>query len=608
MTFTTVQGSSASDATSFIGSAGVDTVNLNNVGTPIWLGAQAAGDVISFESSTRTVSNATLRGGQGQDRLSVSDGATSLADSFINLNNDNDVMQLLNVSNSTIYGGAGSDTLITGELRTVRFNSNKGDDTTTIAGATGSSIFGGQGNDTTTLNGDYSSSVIQGDNDNDTLTFSNASSLSSTTVNGNGGNDTINVNAITSFATSTLFGGQGNDSINAANSTVALVASGDLNDDNLVGGSNNDTLLGGQGDDNLVGSTGADSLVGGTGDDFFVYNGTADVVAGETIDGGTQGANGDTILVQATTDFTNLTTATILTAGNIENIRITDGTTGTFVGSQLTGQAININATGPGNATLDVNVNTNAAVNLSTLTFGAEFTDATDVVDIDVSLATVQGNIVGTSFSDNIDGNILADALSGGNGNDTITGGAGADALSGGAGDNDFVYTALAQGGNVVAGNAVAALTAGDVITGFVTTDDQINIAAVATGTNAALTVGAGTAQTFDSDDQAGGTGVGLISVALDFTAGVSTEQEVINALRAGYNTAVTVGAGDTAYFAIADTNAGTVATFFNIFAVQNTTLVALTNGGLAGSGVNFTLVASTTPGAAVALGDFILV
>ena len=191
---------------------------------------------------------------------------------------------------------------------------------------------------------------------------------------------------------------------------------------------------------------------------------------------------------------------------------------------------------------------------------------------------------------------------------DTITGGAGADALSGGAGDNDFVYTALAQGGNVVRGNATARLTAGDVITGFVTTDDQINIAAVATGTNAALTVGAGTGQTFDSDDQVGGTGVGLISVALDFTAGVSTEQEVINALRAGYNTAVTVGAGDTAYFAIADTNAGAVATFFNIFAVQNTTAVALTNGGLAGSGVNFTLVASTTPGAAVALGDFILV
>ena len=475
MTFTTVQGASASDATSFIGSAGVDTVNLNNVGTPIWLGAQAAGDVISFESSTRTVSNLTLVGGQGIDRLSVSDGATSLTNSFINLNKDNDVMQLLNVSSSTIYGGAGSDDLTTGELRFVRFNSNKGDDTTTVAGATGSSIFGGAGSDITTLNGNYSNSVIQGDKENDTLTFSIASSLSSTTVNGNAGNDTINVNAIASFGASTLFGGQGNDSVNAANSAVGVFASGDAGDDTVAGGAGNDTQLGGSGADNLFGNTGADSLVGGSGDDFFVYRGTANVVAGETIEGGATGqTNGDTILVQtANTDFANLTTATIRTAGGVENIQLTSGFTGSFLGSQLTGQAISVNGAGAaGNSTLDVNATTAVAVDLSNLTFtavgaGTAFA-AGDVVRID-STAGVNTNVTGTTFTDIMNGNTGADTLSGGNSNDTITGGAASDALNGGVGNDTFRYTTAATSVGAAGVNT-------DLITGFTSTADTIGL------------------------------------------------------------------------------------------------------------------------------------
>jgi Ca2+-binding RTX toxin-like protein len=222
-------------------------------------------------------------------------------------------------------------------------------------------------------------------------------------------------------------------------SGTGILASGDDGDDNLLGSGSNDSLLGGQGDDNIRGNAGADSLIGGTGDDFFLYN-TGDVGLGEVIDGGAAGANGDTILVQTTTDFANLTTATILTAGNIENIRITDGTAGTFLGSQLTGQAINVNGTAAGVSTLDVNVTTGTAVNLSTLLFtaagaGTAFTTGTDVIDIDVTNA-VASNITGTTLADNITGNSQIDNLSGNTGNDTITGGAGADQINPDSGSN----------------------------------------------------------------------------------------------------------------------------------------------------------------------------
>ena len=418
MSFTTVQGAAATDATSFIGSAGVDSVNLNNVGTAVWLGAQAAGDVISFESSSRTVSGYTLRGGQGQDRLSVSDGATSLSDSFINLNNDNDVMQLLSVSSSTIYGGAGSDTLITGELRSVRFNSNKGDDTTTIAGATGSSIFGGQGNDTTTLNGDYSTSVIQGDKDADTLTFSNGSSLWSTTVNGNQGNDTINVNAITSFAASTLFGGQGNDSINASNSTVGVLSNGD-------GG--NDSLTGGTGADSLNGGTGNDQLTGGTGADLFVIDSGNDIINDIGI------------------------------GGAVDILQIGAG------------------AGGNGYGTIVANWTATAATVNNQTANGFAINGANNV-DIDVSLAAGTGGwsiaantndeiIIGSGNNDTIQGGAGADSLTGNGGNDVFiynTGNVGAnETLNGNAGINTLVTNTTTDYSNFAAGFTL--LTAGSV-------------------------------------------------------------------------------------------------------------------------------------------------
>jgi Ca2+-binding RTX toxin-like protein len=228
---------------------------------------------------------------------------------------------------------------------------------------------------------------------------------------------------------------------------------------------------------------------------------------------------------------------------------------------------------------------------------------------------TGNDSITGGSGNDTITGDAGADALFGfagadviigGAGNDRINGGADADTLTGGAGVDTFVYTAFAQGGNVVAGNAITAVTAGDIITDFATTVDFIDISVVASGINAALD-GAGNGEIFDTDAAGASEGVGVITVDFDFSAAATTG-DIIDALIAGYDGGVSIDAGDIAYFAIIDEGgAGTADDFYNIFAVQNTSGCALVNAALKAATVNVTLVGSTAAGDVVIAADFIV-
>ncbi len=220
--------------------------------------------------------------------------------------------------------------------------------------------------------------------------------------------------------------------------------------------------------------------------------------------------------------------------------------------------------------------------------------------------ASTASTIVGSSGSDSITGSSAADSLDGGGGNDIIRGGAGADVMTGGSGTDRFVYSAFAQGGNVVAGNSDTAITAGDVITDFDTGVDKIDIAAVATGTVAASN-GTGVAGAFDSRSNSNNNGVGVITVDYDFSAN-NTASGVIDAILAGYRTVVVLGAGDIAYFAILDAGAaGVTDDFYNIFAIQNNSAFEAVDAGLKGPLINVTHVASTTAGEIVVASDFIL-
>lgn len=415
MAFSTVPGTTSTDATSLIGTAGIDTVVLSDFSTTIWLGAQGSGDQIGFTAAGGTVSSVSIRGGQGSDRVYASTNQSTLEDSFINLNADADVLAIAGATAATIFGGSGGDTLATGSLRSTRLNGNKGNDTTTISGATGSSIFGGQGNDSTTLNGDYTSSVVQGDNDDDILILSAGSSFGNSTINGNSGNDLITINAVSGFSSSTTFGGQGTDTINATNAAVGITASGDAGNDTLLGsafadtlyaGIGNDTIDSGNGNDVLVSTGGTDQLTGGAGNDTYsVTNGLNTVIL----------------------DFVGLADNNNALVTNGGSVRAIVDQGATFVATAATS-------------------NTGAAVELDMITLGG-------ITTVDMSLASGttgyfinigriggSGNTTGSNSADTISGFNGADTLNGGGGRDQLSGGASNDTLNGGA-EADQIFT-----------------------------------------------------------------------------------------------------------------------------------------------------------------------
>lgn len=247
---------------------------------------------------------------------------------------------------------------------------------------------------------------------------------------------------------------------------TALTLTGTAGADTLTGGSfgdtlsglaGADTLSGNGGDDTLNGGADADTLNGDAGNDIFLFN-TGDAAAAETLNGG---ADTDTISIVTSTDFSNLATAALLTAGLVEQILITSGQTATFTGAQLTGQALAVNATAAGAATLAITVATGTAANFSTLSFTAfgtnnAFDTGTDVISI--TGAAGAENITGTGIADTISGAGGTDTLNGGAGNDTLNGGAGKDTITTGTGADTVIY---ASGPGVTDTVAAAASIAG---------------------------------------------------------------------------------------------------------------------------------------------------
>jgi Ca2+-binding RTX toxin-like protein len=163
--------------------------------------------------------------------------------------------------------------------------------------------------------------------------------------------------------------------------------------------------------------------------------------------------------------------------------------TGTFTGAQLTGQAININATAAGVANLII-TGSDAAADFTNLTFGVSggadaFDTGVDTVTINIGAVTAVST-TGTTLADTINGTALAETILGGTGADSINAGAGADTITGGAGVDTIqvgaldaaidrvVQAAAADSGtfalNAGAVNSIVA-TGFDVISGFVAGD-----------------------------------------------------------------------------------------------------------------------------------------
>ena len=85
-------------------------------------------------------------------------------------------------------------------------------------------------------------------------------------------------------------------------------------------------------------------------------------------------------------------------------------------------------------------------------------------------------NILGNAGRDTIDGGSGDDTLDGGAGNDVIVGGGGNDTLTGGSGADIFGYEATSDGGAVSSNQTASnASITGDSISGFVTGTDKIH-------------------------------------------------------------------------------------------------------------------------------------
>jgi hypothetical protein len=241
-----------------------------------------------------------------------------------------------------------------------------------------------------------------------------------------------------------LVGGNGNDTI-AGSQYNDTITSGDGTDD-VDGGAGNDLITVSAGND-------VDKITGGAGNDTFILDdqGEADEYY-EAANGGT-----DTFVLNANSmDLSAIKFGVTKAAANaaaaattlteIEQIVMHADSTLTLVGSQITGEAIAINAA-PTNATATINITAAAAggaLDASLLTFTSfNYTTATGTtatgVDIDTNDVI---NLTGAAGADTITGTSLGD---------TLDGKGGIDVLAGGAGNDTYLFTvAMSAGDDVV--------------------------------------------------------------------------------------------------------------------------------------------------------------
>lgn len=288
----------------------------------------------------------------------------------------------------------------------------------TIQGSGGApdSFVGTSGVDSIVFEGNTNNFFVGAQQANDYIGFDNVAALETGTYT----NGTLRGGAgIDNFQD--LAGGFGVPGINL----VSTWLNGNSDDD--IFGANfaglrliSSTLQGGQGDDTMFVNGASNSLFNGNrDDDTLSFIGP---VASSTIGGG----QGDDTLTQ---------------------------TGGTMTGSSL--------LLGDGDDTFTQTAGIFGANNT------VEGGDGNDTITL-LAATAADAVINGGAGTDAISAGAGDDTLDGGAGNDAITGLLGADTMTGGGGANAFIYTAIAESGNVATGDV-------DVITDFTTGADSID-------------------------------------------------------------------------------------------------------------------------------------
>jgi Ca2+-binding RTX toxin-like protein len=282
LAFTTIPGASATDATTFNGTEGVDVLSSIDVVTAL---VEGLGSSDTITASTvglagfSSLTDWTVRGGTGNDTLEIATSgpfeAGDVVGGLFNGNQGGDTISAGRIfGGARILGGMDIDTIAVDQVFSSSVNGNKGADSVTVRfGLVNGSVFGGQGADTITVGSSGSgieSSLISGDFGSDSINVSGVL-YGSSTIDGAEGNDTINTVSVVAAEGNDdgliIIGGVGDDGITAGvtNDTI----SGDAGDDTLLAGGGDDTVTGGEGDDNIRGGDGIDVLTGGAGADVF---------------------------------------------------------------------------------------------------------------------------------------------------------------------------------------------------------------------------------------------------------------------------------------------------------------------------------------------------
>ena len=330
-----------------------------------------------------------------------------------------------------LNGGAGNDTLF----------GRDGDDT----------LLGGGGNDT--LDGGDGADSLIGGGGRDTADYSAATTITRADLELSGTN-TGGAAGDTYSGIEDLIGGSNANSLRGDSAGNNLTGGG--NTDLLFGRTGDDTLRGNAGNDLIFGGNGADSIDGGSGNDVASYadsgiNVTADLLdptantnfaAGDTYTG-IENLRGTILNDDLRGDASGNTIAGIAGDDTISSRGGNDVLIGGEGGDTLNGGAGTDRAQYTDSATGLIADLANAAANTG-IAAGDSYISIEDLVGTGAndSLRGDDGNnlIGGLGGNDQITGRGGDDKLLGAGGNDVLFGGAGADVLNGAAGIDTAAY------------------------------------------------------------------------------------------------------------------------------------------------------------------------
>ena len=259
----------------------------------------------------------------------------------------------------------------------------------------------------------------------------------------------------------------------------------------ITTGDGGDTIIGSRGADNITSNDGADSVLGGAGNDTLTVGNGADTVGG--------GAGTDSIVLtesvssadvvefsvdaEASSDSSQEVetgngndigqdTITAFTAGvDTISITVTDVESFTHATDTDLGDGTSASTSTDGSEAFATNV---GLINFDGET-ADEFGDAGDlVINFASPTTTMTEALFEAALQYTVTGTGTADTIVTGGLADTINGGEGADSITGGAGADDILYDSFEEGS--VATAEAGTFSGFDVITGFVTGTDDIDI------------------------------------------------------------------------------------------------------------------------------------